>query len=179
MTRGHKIATSLLSGLSLIAFCLDALGQEARTPDELATQVAYAISSGDERRLASLVDHSIDPAALRVLLDRLMKFRGAEGFKVTAIGAWNDPAWWGGWRRSFGVDEFAQSWAERVVFPVEPLGRITVSQAPANIPFRCALGVLYGQFGQRYLLILARNREDKPQPKNPGRCLQTGIPEGK
>lgn len=177
---GFRItATSLLCGLSSVVFCLGALGQEARTPEELAAQIAYAISSGEPGRLALLVDPSTEPEALRVLSDRLMLFRGAEGFNVSAVGARDETMWWGSWRRSYRVEEFAQWLSENVTFPVEPLGRISVNQAPTEIPFRCTLGVMYGRFGQRYLLMLAKTREGKMEWKSNCCCsLEPAKPTG-
>ncbi len=154
-----KINAIVLGGLSVLAILGGASAQDARSPDELVAQVAAAISSAKPERIAALFDSDSesDSEAVQDLVDRFRAFKGSEQFNVKAVGK-RDGNWpRRRWSTPGGLEGVVQNFST-LVFPVEPLGRVSISGKKPGAPAGCIVSVLYGKFGDRYLMMLGKER---------------------
>lgn len=155
-----RIMRIVLGGLSGLAILGSASAQDARSPDELAAQLAAAILSAKPDQIAALFDSESDAEAVQNLVDRFRTFQGSEPFNVKAIGK-RDGNWpLPGGRTPGGLEGILQSSPE-LLFPVEPLGRVSVSGTKPSEAAGCKLSALYGKFGDRYLMMLGKFRSGR------------------
>lgn len=111
---------------------------------KLSDSIAACISSGRTACLAELHASGSDPEIVKLWATDVARYKGAPGLRVIAVGLL-DKRWVGP----------SLSEHEKGAYPGEPVGQIQISGGGDGRVF----GVLFGRFGDRYLLMRPGRRK--------------------
>lgn len=162
LTGYWKINAVALGGWGFLASLVSASAEETRSPEDLRVRVTSAILSGNSDQITALFHSESDSELVQNLVYRFQAFKGSE-LNVKAVGKQDDD-----WpshqsKTPASLEGTLQSFPE-LAFPVEPLGRISVSGTKPGEPTGCKVSVLYGKFGEKYFMMLANDKSGRMIP---------------